>query len=750
MAEPTNRTTTRSTLLILALLAAILAVQVLRLGGPTPKQATASASSFSALRAMSALRSLLQGNVPHPIGSAAHDAVRDRLLAQFRALGYEANIESRFACAPYLVCANVDNVIARLPGQASGDALVLAAHYDSVPAGPGASDDGVGVATMLEVARAVRTEQFRNPVVFLITDGEEAGLLGAEGFVADAAVVKTAAAFINVENRGTSGSSFMFETSRNNRWLVPIIAGALERPSATSLFNSIYELMPNDTDVTVFKRAGKTAVNFAAIGNVGWYHTPDDSLEHVTLSTLQHHGDNVLALTRALGAAELRQTSDANAIFFDVLLLTLFWWPQGWSIWIAMLTFALLIVAALIGMRDGATRAHEITLGVVGFFASLIVAALLGIVGTKVALLRGGATWIAHPTLLLIAMWLLGIASAIMIAGALRRRASFDGLFIGIAICWCAIAIALDRFLSGGAYIFIVPAAAMAILAMLRAVTEIAEEVVVAITAVLAALMLYPLALTLYDALGTPVLPGVAAIVALLATTFAPTFATAAVRKVLVPLCFVAAAVCVIATIAMPRYSREWPLRLPVTCFVDGDAHTAQWQVSQFAGGVRDAGHFDGKPVQRYPWFRNPPSFYVANAPNAVIAPPEIAVVRDVRAGKRTLAIRVRSLRGAQRVALMFRTTRTVDSIRVNDVLPPASPRRNAGLAPGWYRVVIRGVEAEVEIVTRGTETIDIVALDYSFGLPPAGDAIVRARNAANAVTSDDGDMTIAMKKGRV
>ena len=130
-------------------------------------------------------------------------------------------------------------------------------------AGPGASDDGTGVASLLEIARIIRTEKYRNPVTFLIDDGEEAGLLGAEAFVTDRAYVESIGAVINLEARGTSGPSVLFETSTNNRWFVPIIARALPHPVTTSLFYSIYELLPNDTDLTVFKRVGLTGVKAA-------------------------------------------------------------------------------------------------------------------------------------------------------------------------------------------------------------------------------------------------------------------------------------------------------------------------------------------------------------------------------------------------------------------------------------------------------------------------------------------------------
>lgn len=59
----------------------------------------------------------------------------------------------------------------------------LAAHYDSVAAGPGPSDDGAAVAAMLESVRALLTaDRLRNDLVLLNTDGEEDGLLGAAAF----------------------------------------------------------------------------------------------------------------------------------------------------------------------------------------------------------------------------------------------------------------------------------------------------------------------------------------------------------------------------------------------------------------------------------------------------------------------------------------------------------------------------------------------------------------------------------------
>ena len=74
------------------------------------------------------------------------------------------------------------NVIGRIPGTANSKAFTLMAHYDSVPFGPGAADDGAGVVTLLETARALKAgPPLKNDVIFLFTDGEEAGEVGAAG-----------------------------------------------------------------------------------------------------------------------------------------------------------------------------------------------------------------------------------------------------------------------------------------------------------------------------------------------------------------------------------------------------------------------------------------------------------------------------------------------------------------------------------------------------------------------------------------
>jgi hypothetical protein len=735
----------RAPAILLLVLGAILAVALARFRGPAPKAASAPANEFSAARALAFHREVV-GNAPHPVGSAEHDAVLARLVARFRALGYDTAVQQKFACNPYATCAPVRNVVARRPGDAGGDVVLLVAHYDSVGAGPGASDDGNGVAAMLEIARTLRGERTRNPIVFLITDAEEAGLIGAEAFVADPGAVRGVAAIVNVEARGTSGPSFLFETSRHNQWLLPIVARCLPRPATSSLFFNIYELLPNDTDLTVFKRAGYTGINFANIGEVAHYHTPLDDAAHVTPSTLQHHGDHLLAMARALAGTELRQTSDDNAVWFDVLSYFIVWWPQRWSMMLSILMLILVVAAAAVRLHDGETSARFITAGVASFFLALFIAFAVGFAGAWITGLRAlGGTWVAQPGPAIAAMWLIGIATAIATATWLHAHAGFDGLFLGHAICWCVLSISLAIVLPGAVYLTLVPATALAVCAIVRAARGTGEGALVIVCAAIAAAIHFPLAFALYDALGQTALPVTAAQLALVATTFAPLLAAAEMRRALLSALSAGAAACILMAVLLPPYTAESPRALSLR-YVDEDGR-ARWEADALTPPLHKAG-FDIKPLSSVEWLQRRTKTFFAPAPVLGLAPVEVTVLSDAGTSPRKLSLLVRSARGAPRVSLIFRAP-SLQSMTVEGVTPPPPTARYMNfLAPHWHRVAVRGAtEARVDLVLRDREPIAVVASDASFGLPAQGAALARARAASTAVPLGDGDQTITMRR---
>lgn len=194
----------------------------------------------------------------------------------------------------------MSNIHARIEGTDPTGHVVLVAHHDSAPNSLGAADDGAGVGTILEISRVLTTgSPPRNDVEVVLTDAEEPGLLGAQAFVNAGRLDPQRSVVLNLEARGTSGPTFMFETNPDNTNVVPALA-SVQRPIAGSETAALYGLLPNDTDFTVFSRVRFAGMNFAFLDGSAHYHTPGDSPSNLDPSSLQHMGATVLDAARHL------------------------------------------------------------------------------------------------------------------------------------------------------------------------------------------------------------------------------------------------------------------------------------------------------------------------------------------------------------------------------------------------------------------------------------------------------------------
>ena len=200
----------------------------------------------------------------------------------------------------------------------------------------GGNDDGAGVATLLETARAVMAGPPPvNDLVFLFTDAEEACLCGSEAFVSQSPLAAQGGVAMNFESRGSTGPAVMFETNRGNADVVSEYGSAVPYPVATSFAVEIYRILPNNTDFTPFRESGRfTGLNTAYIDGSPVYHTPQDKPSTMNVASLQQHGANAVALARAFGTAdiaELAVPTSYDSTYFPALGILVRY--PGWLNW---------------------------------------------------------------------------------------------------------------------------------------------------------------------------------------------------------------------------------------------------------------------------------------------------------------------------------------------------------------------------------------------------------------------------------
>ncbi len=276
---------------------------------------------FSAERALTHVKRLAMQ--PRKLSTSAHDVARDYILGELSLLGCSVSLQKTFTSTHWrygVFSGDIENIICVFPGK-NPDALMLMTHYDSVHLSPGAADSAAGVSILLESARALKEHNSENTLVLLFTDGEESGLLGASAFVKSEVHkrfhVRT---IMNFEARGNSGPLALFETHHLNSFSALALA-KVENPFGNSFLDLLYQFLPNDTDVSVFKNLGIPTLNFAFARGLQHYHHSSDNAENLSPKTLQHAGNTALHASQYFLGSKLSasQQDTQSVIYQDIL-----------------------------------------------------------------------------------------------------------------------------------------------------------------------------------------------------------------------------------------------------------------------------------------------------------------------------------------------------------------------------------------------------------------------------------------------
>jgi hypothetical protein len=703
-------------------------------------------AEFSVERAMGHVRAIARA--PHPTGSPELSRVRRYILDQIRSLRLAAETVTTTAVGTrYAEAGTVTNILTRLPGRDRDEsAVLLVAHYDGVAAGPAAGDDGSGVAIMLETLRALAAgPPLAHDVMALFTDGEESGLLGAAAFAAQYPEAQRAGVVVNLEARGSSGRSLMFETSPGDLALVRAFAGADPDATGTSFLASLYRILPNDTDFSELSRIGLAGLNFAFIDDVLNYHTPRDAADQLDPASLAHQGEAALTLARHFGAAGPPAPSGLDATYFNFPLIGMVVYPSSWVRPLAVLAVLLLLGALVSGLTRGRFRARDPVLGLAGLLAAVVtavVACLLVWLGlTRLHAGRENGGYPQWSALYLGAILLLTTTVTLAAARVFRRWIRPPGITMGSLVVWAGATIACVVVLPGGAYVFTWPvllaALAVAIDALSpgrqfarvvsRASGALAGAIAVVFATTIAWLVLLGLGLTL---------PTVAAIAFLSVLVLWPI--TEWVAALSAPRWWVFPAVSGVASCALlalgqltVRNDSHHPIRDIVVYSLDADSDRAQWYASGRRADAYTGQFLDNSQHRTVPSALELLSVALrgagsgtlgAPAPALELTPPQARVVADsLHPDGRTLTLRVSSERGASELLLRIAGV-PVRAASVNGQAistqwrrGPSRDWRLAYVAPGPGGILLR-------LELGSAEPVPFEVADQSDGLPTIAD----------------------------
>ncbi len=507
---------------------------------PSAIQESADLGAFGGHRAREELVRFIADGSARAVATPGHDAALVRLQERVTRLCADGRCtlteQSFFARGWKRTAVAMTNLLVRVRGthpDAKPPYVLLSVHYDGVPMGPGAGDNGAGVACALEIIRALTATPPANDVLVLFCDGEETGLCGARAFALENPAWSEVGAVVNLDARGSDGPVYIFEVGADGPAHAKLL-GDLNLPTrTTSLAAEAYQRMPSGTDFTVYLRGGRPGFNLAFIGSPRNYHTAADTIANLDERTMNQMGVSALALVRALSggappmpsAKEFSKTSSAraaddalasrrSAVWFDFCGFFIVRWSAWLSVAAAVGSLAVFLFALRRTRRDGGASLIGTAISCGAVVISIALAVLIGSL-VSFALDRwsnvdmpwpAASIWWGQSALLMIGAGVATITSRFVARHRMSRRSSdcvrWDAWFGGWVVL-AALAITVASAAPGAVHPLLVPcvvAAAFTILA--RALRWNSPDWCAAAAGIAALLVWAPIEATFADAFG--------------------------------------------------------------------------------------------------------------------------------------------------------------------------------------------------------------------------------------------------------
>jgi len=710
-----------------------------------PVPASADPTAFSAERAMAHVEAMARE--PHRTGTEANYRVRQYIEDTLRALGVEPVVKTDIVVDNCIV-GNPEIVMGRVPGHANTRAIVVIAHYDSTPFGAGAADDIAGCATMLESCRAIKAgPQLKNDVIFLFSDAEERGLHGPRSF-REHPWFEESGLMLNLESRGVSGPSYLFETTCDNGWLVPHLAKALPHPIMTSMTADVYRRMPFSSDFNILKDRLQGA-NVAMIDKLAYYHTPNDNPANLNRGSLQHHGDYALPFLRYFGDLDLSEMRRSDSVtYFNAIGDTLVYYPSDWNDPLTVLVSAVFIgLMALALLKKWIRFRGFVAAYLLYLLAVLFTTALVG----AAVYLPYRIRWfyaLYHGPWYVAACLCLTIAAFSLVYFPLRRRIAANELVFGAFAAWetglilLAFHFSSAQFLMQWPLFFSMVGFALAQGFFGQRVYAPGRLALLVLSAMPVLLLMTPTCAALFIALTLYGAPLVAFLMAMTAGLLFPHLEIALPARLpwLPAVSGIAGAVLLAIGLAH-GFSVENPQPTCLSYAYNADSNEAWW-VSR----DREANEWTSQfippdtprtTIDEFLYFGD---FRKAPAPVAPVAPPQLEIVSDEAAGnQRKVTFRISSPRGGNRVRFLYTGDAETNEVHIDG-------EKTAATGARWsidYTVFPRSKSALLSLLAESGKPLRFTVVDVTYELPVFPEMKIKPRpgyliNEPNTVTFDD------------
>ena len=694
-------------------------------------------SEFSTKRALEQVKNISQK--PHFVGSENHDVVANYLVKELQNLGLETSIQEGFAFSDWGTLTKCKNILARIKGSNSDKALLLLSHYDSAPhsSSHGASDASSGVATILESVRVFvyNKKAHKNDIIILFSDAEELGLNGAALFVTAHKWAKEIGLVLNFEARGSSGPSYMLmETNGGNAGLVKEFAEANPKfPVSNSLMYSIYKMLPNDTDLTVFRKNGNIqGYNFAFIDGHYNYHTAQDDINHLDKNTLAHQGEYLMPLLHYFSDANLNSTQSPEDDVYFTIPYSFISYPFDWVLPMVIIAFVLLLFLIFIGIGKRILSFPEIIKGFIPFLGSLLVSGLITFFGWKLLLkvypqyndLLNGFTYNGHDYIS--AFVLLSLAICFSFYQRFSVKKVTMNHFIAPLFIWILINGLISIFLKGSGFL-IIPAFAGLLMLASFVLTQKSKWILNLVLSIPTLLLIAPFIQMFPIGLGLKVLFGSAILTVFTFGLLLPVFGSF-VRKGMSSVILLALA---IGFFAKAHYLSGYELGKAksnsLAYILDAnnnkatwatyDTNLDEWTKTYLGTNPKDAAAFNSLSL---PSKYNSGFTFMANAPMKELAKPSVEFLNDRNVGNnRYLKIRITPNRKVNRYDVFANEDLDIHNFKANGLSllgQKGSKYERKGKKLLSYYVVDQ-LPLEIEFSVAASSVLDLVVMESSFDL---------------------------------